>query len=201
MQAAAHLASTLEQAAPGILQRARPFGLLAEQVVREYGQFALTEPADPAYLARNLWHQLAMIGWYLERRYVIQAVTLAREWVVSMLAFQFGTPLLDNLVGRPQVEQALNNGVERRKAGQVLQPSPHDAPFEALEQAAELCRLWSRLTVLRNDLAHVGMNTAARPAQKLYQSAQALYPDLQTLAAQLLSPSGSPLPDIPASRE
>jgi CRISPR-associated DxTHG motif protein len=186
MQAAAHLASTLQQAAPGILQRARPFGVLAEQVVMGYGQFGLEEPAEPAHLAQSLWRQYAMIGWYLKQQHVMQAVTLAREWVVSLLAYKFGANMFDNQVERPGVELALNNGVETRKSGQALRTGPYDGQFEALPQADELVGLWSKLTDLRNDLAHVGMRPGAKSASQLAQKARSLQPELEVLAYSLL---------------
>lgn len=186
MQAAAHLAATLQQAAPGILERARPFGLLAEQVVAQYGQFGLDDPADDAQLVKSLWRQLAMINWYLDRRRTVHAVTLAREWVVSLLAYTFGAAIFDSQSARPDVELALNNGVEKRRSSKSLRQGKYDEQFETLPQVNELVRLWSQLTDLRNDIAHVGMRQGAKPASQLDQKARALQPALETLAYTML---------------
>jgi len=187
MQSAAHLAATLQQASPGIRQRARPFDLLADQVVAQYGQFGLEDPMDEAQRVKNLRRQLAMIGWYLDRRRIIQAVTLAREWIVSLLAYTFGADMFDSRSVRPGVETALNNGVERRKPARPLRNKiQYDEQFEALPQANELAGLWSQLIELRNDLAHVGMRQSPKPARKLYQKARTLQPALENLAQAML---------------
>jgi CRISPR-associated DxTHG motif protein len=189
MQSASHLAVTLQQAAPGILQRARPFGVLAEQVVTQYGQFGLDEPAEEPNLVRGLWRQLSMITWYLDRQHVVQAITLAREWVVSLLACRFGAAVFDNRVARAEVELALNNGVELRKSARLLRQSKYDGELAALPVADELISLWSQLTDLRNDIAHVGMRHGAKSAAQLHQKARALLPGLEKLAQALISPN------------
>lgn len=189
MQAAAQLQATLEQALPSILARAKPFAVLADQVSAEYGQFALDNPGEPSALADGLWHQLHMVDWYLQRRHVVQAATLAREWIVSVLALQFGEPMFDHEHGRKHVEAALNNAVERRKPRpRAITPGRCDERLEALPVANELARLWSEMTELRNDIAHVGMKTSPKPAALLKQNIASLYPRLDALAQRLLPP-------------
>jgi len=42
------------------------------------------------------------------------------------------------------------------------------------------------MTSLRNDIAHAGMRSNARTASRLVQNAKDLYPQLESLAAELL---------------
>ncbi|MFM6203854.1 MAG: hypothetical protein ACKPEZ_00470, partial [Planktothrix sp.] len=89
MKSAIKLETTLQKAESSFNQRAKPFSLLSEKIIDEYGQFALENPTHKNVTLDNLWHQLHMIEWYINRDKIIQAVTLAREWLVSVLVFNF----------------------------------------------------------------------------------------------------------------
>jgi len=128
-----------------------------------------------------------MVKWYIDRNQLVQAITLAREWLVSILARRFDEPMFDHENGRKFVEAALNNAVERNK--------PHPRPpldsrcnekFAALPEADELASVWNQMTQLRNDIAHVGMNLKPQDAAKLKKKASSLYPRLQKLGESLL---------------
>ncbi|MDX9992706.1 MAG: TIGR02221 family CRISPR-associated protein [Anaerolineales bacterium] len=189
MESSAHLAEVLEQALPVFTQKARPFAVLAESVAQEYGQFGLENASEPENFDDGLRRQLKMIAWYLEREQVVQSATLLREWIVSLLAYHFGAAMFDLEGGRNLVEKALNNSVEKRKPA----PGPitagrfgFDEQFEALPQAETLRALWSKVTNLRNDIAHVGMRQNPKTASQLKQKVETLYPQLEQLADQFL---------------
>lgn len=187
MESATKLEEILKQAAPSFAERAKPFSLLSEKVVKEYGQFALEDPTDQAALAENLWLQLQMIEWYIQRDRVVQAVTLAREWLISVLVLKFNELMFDNANSRRPVENAINNAVEKRKSlPRPITPSRCDEKFAALPQVDELVNIWSQMAELRNDIAHVGMNLNPQSASKLKDKAVSLYPQLQKLGQELL---------------
>ncbi|AHJ29709.1 TIGR02221 family CRISPR-associated protein [Nodularia spumigena CS-584] len=187
MESATKLEEILKQAAASFAERAKPFSLLSERVVKEYGQFALEDPTDQAALAENLWLQLQMIEWYIQRDRIVQAVTLAREWLISVLVLRFDESMFDNHNSRKYVEYAINNAVEKAKPSpRPITPSRCDDKFAALPQADELVKVWSQMTLLRNDIAHVGMNLNPQPAFKLKEKAVSLYPLLQKLGQELL---------------
>jgi hypothetical protein len=187
MRSATELEEILKQAAPSFAERAKPFSLLSEKVVKEYGQFALQNPTDKATFSENLRLQLQMVKWYIDRNQVVQAVTLGREWLISILALRFDEPMFDLHNGRKYVEAALNNAVERNKPDpRPITPSRCDEQFAALSEADELATVWSQMTQLRNDIAHVGMNLKPQKAAKLKQKASSLYPRLQKLGESLL---------------
>jgi CRISPR-associated DxTHG motif protein len=191
MKSAGQLRKTLEQALPSLRDRTRPFAVLADQVSTEYGQFAVDNPLEATNLSEGLWRQLKMVKWYLQRRQVVQAVTLAREWLVSVLAFCFNEPMFDLKNGRQHVETALNNAVDQRRGNpRPLSPSRCDHLLQSLPVAEELQKLWSALRDIRNDIAHVGMNLSPSTADRLKQQVEDLYPRLLTIAQALLpSPS------------
>ncbi|MBW4615245.1 MAG: TIGR02221 family CRISPR-associated protein [Desmonostoc vinosum HA7617-LM4] len=189
MQSATQLEETLKQAAQSFSLRAKPFALLADKMIGEYGQFALKDSTDKSNLVENLWLQLQMIEWYIQRDKVVQAVTLAREWLVSILVLNFGFSefMFDHEKGRKSVENSLNNAVEKRKPEpRPITPSDCDEQFEALSKADVLAKIWGHMTELRNDIAHVGMKRQPQTAAKLRQKAQSIYPQLQEIGQALL---------------
>ena len=54
MASAAKLEATLKRSADAFGQRARPFQLLSDRVVAEYGQFALERPIQKEAIRQNL---------------------------------------------------------------------------------------------------------------------------------------------------
>lgn len=193
MESATKLEETLKQAESSFSQRAKPFSLLAEKVVKEYGQFALKNPKEITYFRENLKLQLEMIKWYLDRNQVVQAATLAREWLVSVLVLRFGLEqqMFDNNKGRKYVENALNKAaVENRKdqdKPREITPSRCDEMFENLPEAKDISNVWDKMTQLRNDIAHVGMNLHPQKAVKLKEKAVSLYEELKNLETYYLN--------------
>jgi CRISPR-associated Csx2 family protein len=189
MQSAAQLDATIQQALPVIQKTARPFGLLASQIVDEYSQFALEDPTESTSQVESLYSQLELIHWYLERRHVIQAATLAREWVISLLAWRLNAPMFELENGRDALEKALNTVVEKRKPDpKPKYRSPYEKPIADLPEVDQLCALWNRLRDIRNDIAHCGMRISPRNANLLKQKVELLFPELAELARQLLPP-------------
>jgi CRISPR-associated Csx2 family protein len=189
MESATKLEEILKKAAPAFEQRAKPFSLLSEKVVQEYGQFALDNPKDKAKLIENIHFQLDMIKWYLDRDKVVQAATLAREWVISVLILKFGVDdeMFDDKKGRKDVEDSLNNAAEKlRPNHRPITPSSCDEKFNGLPEATELAKVWSKMTELRNDIAHCGMNRQPQTAANLKEKAKSLYPELEKIGKQLL---------------
>ncbi len=191
MESATKLEETLQTAIESFSERAKPFSLLSDKVVQEYGQFALNNPKDTATLTKNLSLQLQMIDWYIKRDKIVQAVTLAREWLVSVLVLNFGLGehILDLKKGRDYAEKALNNATENCKPDdkrRKITPSDYDNHFEALPQADELVKVWGTMTELRNDIAHCGMNSQPQPASNLKKKAESLYPKLEKIGNELL---------------
>ncbi len=186
MEAGQNLIEALARHRAEVERQSRPFAVLADRILAAYRPFALAGPLDRANWRQNLAIQLALIGWYLDKGQVVQAVTLAREWLVSVLVYRLGVESMTSYErNRQWVENALNNEVERHKPEpREPLPTPLDEPFRALPQHETLGRLWTRLGDLRNDVAHVvGKLTAADVQRK----ARALYDELRPLGDELLA--------------
>ncbi|MFM7575791.1 MAG: hypothetical protein ACKO5Q_02445, partial [Microcystaceae cyanobacterium] len=88
---------------------------------------------------------------------------------------------------RKQVRFALNNGAAISKRKQPEGPSDFDEVFQGLTDYQDISQLWSQVSDLRNDLAHVGMRKAPKSAASLQKEAQEkVMPQLQAIAATLL---------------
>jgi hypothetical protein len=186
MQASHTLVQLLQQAAPAITQKAPPFGLLAEQIQSSYQPLAQANPLQQSNWQENLIIQLNLIDWYLEKGQVVQALTLAREWLVSALIYHFKGESLINKTVRLPIEDALNNEAERLRGGnRPSKETIYQASFQALSNHEEIGKLWDQLGNLRNDIAHVGMKPHPGQADILRKNAQQLFPRLQTLAESL----------------
>ncbi|MEW5958018.1 MAG: TIGR02221 family CRISPR-associated protein [Chloroflexota bacterium] len=189
MSAGDTLVNILQHTTPQVAQKAPPFDLLADQMSRAYQPLAIADPLKKSNWPRNLAVQLDLIEWYLDKGQVVQALTLAREWLVSLLVYHFDNEsLIDYEAYRKPVENALNNEVERHKPNPRSPRRPAvDDQLRALPNHRELGKVWDRLTDLRNDIAHVGMNLNPKKAASLRQEAQKLYPRLQALGQSLLA--------------
>ncbi|NTW04201.1 MAG: TIGR02221 family CRISPR-associated protein [Oscillochloris sp.] len=182
MQAGATLADALTSGLPYLISQARPFGLLAERVSATYAPFAIQNPAAIELLPDNLRVQLELVDWYCRKDQIVQAVALAREWVISLLCQQMGCALLDRDGARAPNERALNHLA--RAGNGIAEQDPIEAAIQTLPRATELLRVWNQLAELRNDVAHVGMRTKARTAQQLLDAFTRLLPDLYQVANQ-----------------
>ncbi|MBD1856195.1 MULTISPECIES: TIGR02221 family CRISPR-associated protein [Leptolyngbya] len=163
IQAAHQLTTVLPNAMNSIHRYAQPFSLLANQIVQAYGQFALSEE-DQDESELSLERQLRMISWYVQHEQTIQAATLAREWVISVVATRLNQPMSEAHV-RETIEHGLNNRAERCDRIDEIRALP-----------PQVHQLWKELRNLRNDIAHVGMRRHSRQsARQLQTRMKALY--------------------------
>ena len=135
-----------------------------------------------------------MIQWYLDRNLVIQAVAVAREWLISWGALYAGhTSIYDWKKTREPVENAFNEasrgtaslGLELRKASGKFIFENH-----CLSTGEASHKLFSELGDVRNTLLHAGKNLNERSAVELERRARKLC----KLIEELPLPSESEMP-------
>jgi len=105
--------------------------------------------------------QAALIRWYLNHNHIVQAVTLAREWVVSDYARQ-------KSLSRDDAEDELNQRANN-------------------QESDELVQLWSSIRNIRNDLAHCGFGREegqVLSATSIRQNAEKVVEQIEQLAQQ-----------------
>ena len=191
MEASYELERSLEDAAEAIKQSARPFSVLSKQVTNSYAPLALPNPRGKKSLINGLQIERQMIQWYLDRNLVIQAVAVAREWLISWGALYAGhTSIYDWKKTREPVENAFNEaargtaslGLEYRKANGEFIFENH-----CLSTGEASHKLFSELGDVRNTLLHAGKNLNERSAVELERRARKLC----KLIEELPLPSGS----------
>lgn len=84
---ACDLRDTLPRVSERAAEQVKPFALLMDRIGNEYTQFAVASSASPE---EHLRVHLRLIEWYRERGQIIQAVTLAYEWLISFVAVKGG---------------------------------------------------------------------------------------------------------------
>ncbi|ELS34191.1 MULTISPECIES: TIGR02221 family CRISPR-associated protein [Pseudanabaena] len=189
MASASKLEATLKRSADAFGQRARPFQLLSDRVVAEYGQFALERPIQKDVIRQNLEIQRETIEWYIERNYIVQALTLAREWLVSVVAYWFDLDILDYRGSREPIEDALHrlrHKFHPKGREFVSKGNGYFDELVDLPNARAIATLWKELANLRNDLAHCGMNKRPMLATKMRECAMGIGRSLIDIEKSLL---------------
>ena len=140
-----------KRASAEVSQWVPPLRLLLDKIATTYAPFQ----------DDSLPNQAKLIRWYLDHNHIVQAMTLAREWVVSYHLHKEGKDWRDPHE-REWMEQLL---------GEFLKLSP----------------LWSKITGTRNDLAHCGFGRAegqVLSAASIRQNAEEVVKQVERLARQ-----------------
>ena len=160
-----------------------PISLLLDRISAEYTPLGHAVPTDPTRAAEVLRGQAAIIAWYVEKGLTVQAITLAREWLVSSVVARAAGDLFA-APDRALAEAALNGYDTARHRGreQPVPPAMRAAARERLTQS-----LWEGTRDLRNDLGHTGMRANPRLAARVKEQVASVCGRLPALL-QLLEP-------------
>ncbi|HXG67496.1 MAG TPA: TIGR02221 family CRISPR-associated protein [Blastocatellia bacterium] len=177
-EVAAHataLAQKLDAAAAETSRWAKPFEVLLKRTQVAYAPFAASSLA----VQRNL------VWWYIERQHFVQALTLAREWLVSWVCIHLGKEEVRNRSVRDEVERAINQAAALKRGLLIEEDDPLLLRLNAMAEFDALIKTWSKISDLRNDVAHCGMRTQARPVNAIVNAVREVAESLNQL----------PLPD------
>ncbi len=168
MKAANDLLPVLDAAMGELEEWAKPFAVIVEQVRNEIEPLA--HPAPDRLDAENLRKQLALIEHFVEKGLFVQAILLAREWVVSWVALQRGEgDWLDKRYREEELERALGAAAQRSQCEGEAELTEW---FEQLPKRCFVAELWSWLTQLRNDVAHCGFRKDAANISSIHRRAK-----------------------------
>jgi CRISPR-associated DxTHG motif protein len=140
-----------KRASAEVSQWAPPLRLLLDKIAAAYAPFQ----------DDSLPTQATLIRWYLDHNHIVQAMTLAREWVVSYYMQQ-------RSLSRDDAEAELKQRAENHEKDEIIQ-------------------LWNRIRELRNDLAHCGFGRAegqVLSAKSIRQNAKEVVKQIEQLAQQ-----------------
>ncbi|GAA6619741.1 TIGR02221 family CRISPR-associated protein [Scytonema sp. NUACC26] len=181
MQQAAILPEHIAAAASKVSQTVPPFATLLRRVEKDYGTFGLINPTDYQDVPQaSLLRQLKMVEWYANKGQTVQALSIAREWLPSLLCYHFRLDPLDK-DNREEMELLLTGGKNKDKESKYLDewskiPKPKKKPLN---------RLWCgdlNLANLRNDVLHAGYRKNPRSAKDILHQLQVIINELQNVA-------------------
>lgn len=159
---------------------AKPFSLLLTSIQNSYAPLALpSHQQDPQH---QIQQHFRLIQWYIQKRYTVQAILLAREWIVSALCVQSGIPDYRERSCRETIERQLGS-----LCGHGDSPTEDQPIALHVSSVQELKVLWSQLVDYRNDIAHAQMRVSPLDGQALESFAlERLLPALTSLFPDLL---------------
>lgn len=152
----------LQRSAPAL-----PFTALLESIIKAYAPLANADPVNPEETFEVLRVELKMIHWYMERELWVQAISLAREWLVSWVMAHLGYRRITQFSARQNVEGVLGSEsseyVTAKKMGESFKPR-----FLAnIPNIDTILSLWPNLSVIRNDIDHAAKREDPKTAEEL----------------------------------
>jgi CRISPR-associated Csx2 family protein len=183
MKISASLPITLDAARTDAseLPSLRPYLLLVDDLKKAYATFSETDPFDPSQVESGLVKLRDLISWYLEHQQWVQAVSLAREWLVTWVMWQldekdFFNQQLRESIAKTMSEEAKRQ-IQERKQKKEFQPIIlRDIPV-----FPKVLGDWLALTNIRNDIDHAGMRYKPGDAADLIKSVRTLCGKLEKL--------------------
>lgn len=169
-----------------ITETAPPFGALVDRIRKSYGQFGLESPMKPETALPNLMRQIDMIGWYLAHQQAVQATLLMREWLISAFMAINQTFPFNDRDQRQKVENQFNDAARILSALGKAGIADFSSALRALPDPEMVIKNWSKLSQMRNDIAHCGHRLTAQSAASLIRNASSVYDDLCQIAITVL---------------
>lgn len=186
MREAAELPKHIASAGPSVSRSVPPFATLLKRVEQDYGAFGLQNPMDYTMNARGcLARQLKMVEWYAEKGQVVHALSLAREWLPSLLCYHFNVDPMEK-AEREDMELLLNGGTIKDNHGNVVKESPRLSDWSQVPNGKQLRALWGgalNLANLRNDVLHAGFRKNAKSVETIGNLTKQIIQELRCIAA------------------
>ncbi len=166
-----------------------PFGTVANAVEAAYAQFGLPANASPR---EHLKRQLQMINWYLEKQHYVHAISMAREWVVSLLCVEFGLDMW-NKNDREEMEFLLAGGKRKNRETGEEETSPWREQWRQHKHRKKIVKIWSGkekgeegaefyLANLRNDVLHSGFRKSPKDAVTIIEQTKRIIAEINNIA-------------------
>jgi CRISPR-associated Csx2 family protein len=182
MKAASAMSENVERAKPDLATVVPPFEMLLNRVVDEYTQFALAEPQNHQKNGKlALQKQLFEIEWCARKGLEVQAISLAREWLPSLLCYHFNLDPMDKET-REEMEILCCGG----KIGD--RESVYRNQYKEIEKSKRklINQLWNdppcTLANLRNDVLHSGFRKNPKSVTEIKEVLQKIINQLNEIA-------------------
>jgi len=179
---AAILPERIADAEPIISQTVPPFTALLKRVERDYGNFGLAKPTDyQNFPQASLLRQLEIVEWYLAKGQIVQALSIAREWLPSLLCYHFTLDPLHK-PNRDEMELLLNYQSNNRGKKPKYLEQWYSLPKETTDQLTDLWRDRLNLANLRNDVLHAGFRKNPKNAEDILAQTKVIIQELQSIS-------------------
>jgi len=166
-----------------------PFGVVVGRVKNAYARFGLSPEASNK---EHLQRQLEMINWYLEKRHYVHALSMAREWIVSLLCLEFDLDMWDK-DSRSKMEFLLSGGKRTNHQTGEVEISPYRKKWMQHPHRKRIANLWQGkergeegrefyLAKLRNDVLHSGFRKNPETADEIIQRTESIVHEINTIA-------------------
>lgn len=173
MDASATLKQQLLDASQSIHAHARPFVPLVRSITDAYAPLALPFPQQQIDPMAQLAYERDMVDWLLKRHQYVQAVAIAREWIISWVMVQIEIKDFKDLLDREKREkvehimgQALHEQQQNR--GNFTDTAfPNGKTLHSIGQIKQALDIYSHLGDTRNDLLHAGKRSNPIKAQDM----------------------------------
>lgn len=188
MQQSAKLPALIASAIPTISQGVPPFAALLRRVEHDYSAFGLEEPANHQMNAQAaLVCQLRMIEWYVDKEQTVQALSMAREWLPSLLCYHFNLDPQVEKPNRAEMELLLAGGKTKNQQTGEISESPYLKQWESIPNQLRkpIARLWggdSSLANLRNDVLHAGFRKNPKTPEDILEKTRQIITELKKIA-------------------
>ncbi len=183
MQSVASLPERVQKAQPILQQTAatRPFELLLDSIVQSYAPLSHAEPRNPEKVHSTLEVERKMINWYAEHEHWVQAVSVAREWLLSWVMVQVGSPKTTQLSARQRFENVINGEANEYRSAKQSERTYTPVFLSSIPQVETVLSLWLNLVEIRNDIDHAGMREDPKKPENLIEQIQRCIQILNTL--------------------
>lgn len=170
------LGKHLQDAQAELSQTVLPFEILRERVAGTFNNFTARVDEN---LLEGLKSQLRLIEWYHQNNQLMQAMTLAREWMIDAVIFRLKDQFTLEKRNREELYAHGITGVER-----AARPNNSGAIQElndvgrriwqdwSCEERETLIKLLQGIQAVRNLLAHAGHQDNAMSPNKIPEKAQ-----------------------------
>ncbi|MFM6133909.1 MAG: hypothetical protein ACKPCP_07005, partial [Sphaerospermopsis kisseleviana] len=188
LEKSALLPELIAKAAPTVSQSELPFLTLLSRVEKDYGKFGLVNPTDYNISPQScLLRQLEMVEWYVQKGQIVQALSIAREWIPSLLCYYFKLDPLD-IKNREEMEFLLKKGGKiKDENNNIIGQSPYFDDWNNIPKMRKkpVNKLWSgelNLTNLRNDVLHAGFRKDPKNAEDIIDKIKQIVEELRNIA-------------------
>jgi CRISPR-associated DxTHG motif protein len=167
---AQNLESDLLKAQEQLQLTAPPFEMLRQRITDTFGNFIGDFQQD---IKKALEAQFRLIMWYHSNNRLIEAMSLAREWLINAVTYRLGLPFTLKISTREKLIARAISGVEMVSRNDLTVEELNEYGriiHDTWTEKDNLIQLWNALQPVRNGLDHAGHQDGAMSVSKIVKT-------------------------------